>query len=83
MAMALMLAVTRNIPAGLAQMQSGRLGGLVANGQSGHTHQRQAPGGFWGWGESGRPVARRAQGFRHADTLSQPPPPAPPKWKAR
>ena len=76
MTMALMLAVTRRLPEGLAMMQAGDwhgwsptafLGGRIAGRRL----------GILGMGRIGQAVARRAAGLRDAGALPQPPPPAP------
>lgn len=62
MAMALMLAVTRNIPAGLAQMQAGDWAGWSPMANLG-TRINGKRLGILGMGRIGQAVARRAQAF--------------------
>ncbi|MCL1627302.1 MULTISPECIES: 2-hydroxyacid dehydrogenase [Roseinatronobacter] len=62
MAMALMLAVTRNIPAGLAQMQAGDWAGWSPMANLG-TRINGKRLGVLGMGRIGQAVARRAQAF--------------------
>ena len=62
MTMALMLAVTRNIPAGLAQMQAGDWAGWSPMANLG-TRIGGKRLGILGMGRIGQAVARRAQAF--------------------
>ena len=55
MTMALILAVTRRIPEGLAMMQAGALAGLGADGASGRPHRRASGSASSAWAASGRP----------------------------
>ena len=75
MTLALMLAVTRQYPGGLAQMQAGDWAGW----RRWPIWARRFGGkrlGILGMGRIGQAVARRAQALRHADPLPQPPPSA-------